>query len=175
MASSKQRARRATGTDAAASTEALRDHLVRLLDWEEAHVGFDKAVDGLPPASRGARAAGLEHSPWQLVEHIRLAQEDILDFCLNASYEHRLKWPDDYWPVDPAPPNAKAWTDSIASYARSRERLQRLARDTKDLTAKVPTGKGRQTYLRAILLAADHAAYHVGQLVAVRRALGVWK
>jgi uncharacterized damage-inducible protein DinB len=157
------------------STDAVRDHLVRFLDWEEAHVGFDKAVDGIPPDKRGARAAGFEHSPWQLLEHIRLGQQDILDFCLQANYEHRMTWPDDYWPKDPAPPSPTAWADSIASYTRSLEDLKRLAREVEDLTAKVPTGKATQTYLRAILLAADHAAYHVGQLVAVRRALGVWK
>ena len=156
------------------SSDAIRNHLVRVLDWEEAHVGFDKAIDGIPPDKRGARAAGFEHSPWQLLEHLRLGQEDILDFCVNANYEHLLKWPDDYWPKDPAPPNGKAWTESIAAYTKSREALKRLARDVDDLTATVPTGKDAQTYMRAILLVADHAAYHVGQLVAVRRALGVW-
>jgi len=157
------------------STTALRDQLARLLDWEDAHVGFDKAVDGIPPDKRGARAAGFEHSVWQLVEHIRLAQDDILDFCVNSAYKHTLKWPDDYWPKDPAPPSEKAWNESIAAFIRSREKLKRLASDIEDLTAKVPTGKGHQTYLRGILLAADHVAYHVGQIVAVRRALGAWK
>ena len=157
------------------STDAVRDHLVRVLDWEEAHVGFEKAVDGIPPDKRGARAQGFEHSPWQLVEHLRIAQEDILDFCVNATYEHTMKWPEDYWPADPAPPNASAWTASIASYTRTREALQRLAREVQDVTATVPTGKGGQTFLRAVLLVADHNAYHVGQIVAVRRALGVWK
>ena len=156
------------------SNGALRDHLVRILDWEDAHVAFDRAVDGIPPDQRGARAAGFEHSPWQLLEHIRIAQEDILDFCVNAAYEHTMTWPDDYWPNAPAPPSGTAWMDGIASYTRSREELKRLACDVEDLTAAVPTGKGGQTYLRAILLAADHAAYHVGQLVAVRRALGIW-
>jgi DinB superfamily len=156
------------------STSALRDHLARVLDWEDAHVGLDKAADGIPPDRRGARAAGFDHSPWQLVEHIRLAQEDILDFCVNRAYKHTMTWPDDYWPKAPAPPNDKAWTDSIASYGRTREELKRLARDVEDLTATVPTGEGDQTYLRAILLTADHTAYHVGQLVAVRRALGIW-
>ena len=153
---------------------ALRDHLARVLDWEEAHVGFDKAVAGIPADKRGARAAGFEHSPWQLLEHIRIAQEDILDFCLNAAYEHTRKWPDDYWPKQPGPPDEKAWTNCLASYARSREELKRLADDVEDLTATVPTGKGSQTYLRAILLTADHTAYHVGQIVAVRRALDIW-
>jgi uncharacterized damage-inducible protein DinB len=156
------------------SQKVLRDQLARLLDWEEAHVGFDTAVAGIPADKRGARAAGFEHSPWQLVEHMRLAQEDLLDFCVNANYEHSLKWPDDYWP-DATPPSEAAWKDSIASFARSREKVKALAREVKDLTVKVPTGKAGQTYLRAILLVADHAAYHVGQLVALRRALGIWK
>jgi hypothetical protein len=152
----------------------LREQLGRLLDWEEAHVGFDKAVDGMPADQRGARAAGFEHSPWQLVEHMRLAQEDILDFCVNPHYTHNLKWPDDYWP-GLQPPSDAAWAESVASFMQSRERVKALARDVEDLSALVPTGRGRQTYLRAILLVADHAAYHVGQLVAVRRALGIWK
>ena len=156
------------------NTTAIRDHLVRLLDWEDAHVGFDKAIAGIPPAKRGARAPGFEHSPWQLLEHLRLAQEDILDFCVNEAYEHTMKWPDDYWPADPAPPSETAWTDSLAAFARSLEAMKRLAREVPDLTATVPTGKGPQTYLRAILLAADHTAYHVGQLIAVRKALGLW-
>ena len=154
--------------------DALREHLARVLDWEDAHVGFDTAVDGIPVDKRGARAPGFEHSPWQLVEHIRLAQEDILDFCINPDYEHTLKWPDDYWPA-PAPPSDSAWQDSITSFTRTREKVKALARDMTDLTATVPTGKGNQTYLRALLLVADHTAYHVGQLVAARRALGIWK
>lgn len=154
--------------------KALRAHLERVLDWEDAHVGFDKAVDGIPNDKRGARAAGFEHSAWQLVEHIRIAQDDILDFCVNAKYAHTMKWPDDYWPAHPAPPSPQAWTESLAGYIRSRGALKRLAQDVKDLTATVPTGSGDQTYLRAILLSADHAAYHVGQLVALRRALGIW-
>ena len=156
------------------SISGVRNHLVRVLDWEEAHVGFDKAVDGIPPDKRGARAPGFEHSPWQLLEHLRIAQDDILDFCVNSAYEHTMKWPDDYWPKDPAPPSEQAWTDSIAAFTRSREDMKRLAREIEDLTAKVPTGKANHTYLRAILLVADHAAYHVGQLIAVRRALGIW-
>ena len=157
------------------STSAIREHLVRVLDWEDAHVGFDKAIDGIPPDKRGARAAGFEHSPWQLLEHIRMAQEDILEFCVNPKYTHTMTWPDDYWPKDPAPPNAQAWNASVAAFVRSRDAMKKLTRETGHLNALVPTGKGQQTYLRAILLVIDHAAYHVGQLVAVRRALGVWK
>ena len=102
----------------------LRDQLVRLLDWEEAHVGFDKAVEGIPPDLRGSRAAGFEHSPWQLLEHLRLAQKDLLDFCVNAGYVHALTWPDDYWPKDPAPPDAAAWTRSIEDFKADRDTLK---------------------------------------------------
>ena len=151
----------------------IRDHLVRLLDWEDAHVGFDKAVDGIPADKRGARAPGFEHSPWQLLEHMRLAQDDILDFCVNPAYTHTLKWPDDYWPA-PEPSSDAAWHESIAAFQRSLEKMKAVARETPDLTAPVPTGNDTQTYLRAVLLVADHTAYHVGQLVAARRALGIW-
>ena len=155
-------------------TDAIRDHLARVLDWEEAHVGFDKAVKGLPAEKRGIVPPGFDHSVWQLLEHLRIAQDDILDFCVNDEYEHRMKWPDDYWPKDPVPPSDKAWSGSISAYEQSRNRFKQLARDTKDLTALVPTGEGHQTYMRGILLAADHASYHVGQIIAVRRALGAW-
>jgi len=154
--------------------DAIRDHLVRVLDWEEAHVGFDKAIDGIPADKRGVKAPGFEYSAWQLLEHMRLAQLDILDFCVNPKYVHAMKWPDDYWPA-PVPASADAWKQSIASYTESREKMKALARDVEDLTARVPTGKGNQTYIRAILLVADHNAYHVGQLVALRKALGIWK
>ncbi len=147
---------------------------MRLLSWEEAHVGFDKAVAGVPAHARGACAPGFEHSPWELLEHIRIGQEDLLDFCLNAKYAHDRTWPDDYWPKTKAPADDAAWNDSIAACTRSRERLQQMVRDTDDLTTPVPTGKPSQTYLRAILIAADHVAYHVGQIVAARRALGIW-
>jgi uncharacterized damage-inducible protein DinB len=155
-------------------SDAVRDHVIRLLEWEDAHVGLTRAVAGLDVARAGVRPPGVEHSCWDLLEHIRIAQEDILDFCLNASYAHALDWPADYWPPTPAPPDAAAWDASLAACLASRARLVQLARDVDDLTAVVPTGSGRQTYLRALLLAADHVAYHVGQIVAVRRALGAW-
>ena len=101
------------------STEVLRDHLVRFLSWDDAHVGFEKAIEGIPVEKRGALAPGFEHSPWQLIEHLRIAQEDIVDFCVKPNYEHTMTWPDDYWPKQPAPPNDQAWTDSIKAYARS--------------------------------------------------------
>ena len=157
------------------STKAFREHLVRALDWEEAHVGFEKTFEGIPADRRGARAAGFEHTPWQLLEHMRIAQKDLLDFCLNAKYVHALKWPDEYWPPEPAPPSAAAWNASVADFKADLEKLKKLVRNRAlDLSATVPTGKDKQTYLRAILLIVDHNAYHLGQLVAVRRALGVW-
>jgi hypothetical protein len=154
--------------------DAFRGHLARLLDWEDAHAGFDKAVAGLAPDKRGARAPGFEHSPWQLLEHLRIAQADILDFCVNPAYVHDRAWPDDYWPKNPEPPDGEAWDASIGAYRADRDAMKRLAQTQPDLLALVPTGSGNQTYLRAIFLVADHAAYHVGQLVAVRRAVGAW-
>ena len=155
-------------------SDAIRDHIVRALAWEEAHVGFDKAVANLPAEKRGVRPPGFDHSVWEQVEHIRIAQEDILDFCVNPRYVHNRKWPDDYWPPQPAPPSEQDWSDSLTAYAQDLDRLRQVARDTADLTAVVPTGTGQQSYLRALLLVVDHAAYHVGQIVAVRRALGAW-
>jgi uncharacterized damage-inducible protein DinB len=152
----------------------LRDLLRHLLNWEDAHVGFDAAVEGIPPDARGLQPAGVPYSPWQLVEHLRIAQHDILDFCRNPHYEE-LKWPDDYWPASPAPESAAAWDESIRQFRADREALQQLAEDPSfDLAARIPHGSG-QTYLRELVLAADHAAYHVGQLVLVRRLLGAWK
>lgn len=155
------------------SDSALRAQLARLLDWEDAHLSFDAAVEGVPPKLRGAAPAGLPYSPWQLIEHLRLTQHDILDFCRNPNYRE-LHWPDDYWPASAAPPKPADWDESIAQFRRDRAALQSLASDSKiDLFAQISHGSG-QTYLRELLLVADHSAYHLGQLVTVRRALGAW-
>jgi hypothetical protein len=153
---------------------AIRDHLARMLEWGEAHATFDAAVAELPPDLRGRVPPGLPYSPWQLVEHLRITQHDILEFCRNAEY-HELEWPDQYWPPSVSPPSADAWDDSLRRYREDRAALQSLARDPAvELTARIPHGTG-QTYLRELLLAADHTAYHVGELIVVRRLLGAWK
>jgi uncharacterized damage-inducible protein DinB len=153
----------------------LRAQLSDFLDWKNAHVGFDDAVKGVPPKLRGTVPKGFAHSVWQIVEHVRIAQRDILDFCKNPRYQHTMKWPDDYWPKTPAPKNAAAWTKSLAQIRLDRSAMQRLSADERvDLFATIPHGTG-QTYLREVLLVADHTAYHVAQIVDVRRALGDWK
>ena len=145
----------------------------KVLAWEDAHATFDAAVNGLPPAQRGMTPPGLPYSPWQLLEHVRLAQADILDFCRNSHYKD-MKWPDDYWPADAAPPDGEAWDHSVRRVREDRRALQAMAADPSiDLGARIPHGSG-QTYLRELLLVAGHNAYHVGQLVLVRRLLGSW-
>ena len=156
------------------SVDSVREHLARALDWEEAHAGFEKSLTGIPPDRRGDRAQGFEHSPWQLLEHLRIALDDLVDFAVNPKYAHTRNWPQDYWPTA-AVPTDKEWQDSVAGYRAGVARLQGIARDASvDLLAPVPTGKPSQTQLRNILLAIDHNAYHLGQIVAVRRALGIW-
>lgn len=153
--------------------DALRVQLAAILDWPDAHATFDAAVEGIPPELRGRQAEGLPYSLWQLVEHLRITQGDILDFCRNADYQE-LRWPDDYWPPAAEPPSADAWDETLRGYRTDREVLKTLATDPGvDLFARIPHGTG-QTYLRELLLVADHTAYHVGQIVFVRRLLGIW-
>ncbi|MGI8785800.1 MAG: DinB family protein [Acidobacteriota bacterium] len=153
--------------------ESLRAHLQKLLDWEDAHVSFDAAVKVIAPAFRGVAPDGLPYSLWQLIEHLRLCQRDILEFCRNPAYVELP--PEDYWPPAAVSPSETAWNESVAGFRRDREELKQLAADADiDLFARIPHGTG-QTYLRELLLVADHNAYHVAQLVAVRRCLGIWK
>jgi uncharacterized damage-inducible protein DinB len=152
---------------------SLRAHLARILDWEDAHASLDRALAGLPARLRGVTPDGWAHSAWQLLEHLRICQHDILDFCRNPKYAEMAM--EDYWPPSSAPPSSKAWNASVAAVRRDRAAMKKLAADRNvDLFARIPHGSG-QTYLREILLVADHGAYHVGQLVALRRALGTWK
>ncbi len=169
-----KRARPQSSTSArSSSSSGIRALLARALDWGETHADFDRAVEGIPADARGRRADGLPHSPWEILEHLRIAQEDILDFSRNPGYSGR-KWPDDYWPPSAAPPSSAAWEASVAAFRRDRLAVKRLAKNARlDLMAKIPHGSG-QTYLREILLVLDHNAYHVAELVTLRRLLGAW-
>lgn len=152
----------------------LREQLARFLDWEEAHVGWRKVFGDFPPELRGRRPEGCPHSAWQLLEHLRIGQRDLLEFCREEAYV-APNWPDDYWPSEAEPPAEDAWGQSLDAFRTDLQALQELALDPElDLLEVVPTGTPGQTYLRALLLAADHTAYHVGQVVLLRRRLGIW-
>ena len=154
--------------------DALRAQLVDLLAWRGAHATFDDAIEGIPPELRGTVPESLPHSAWHLLEHLRIAQRDILDFCRDSNYTAPT-WPDDYWPDDAAPPNDDAWNASVAAFRADRQAMQDLIADpANDLFTPIPHGDG-QTLLREAVLLADHNAYHVGQIVAVRRLLGCWE
>jgi len=153
---------------------SLRQHLIDLLAGGQAHAKFDDVIKNLPPKLRGAKPANFPHSPWMLLEHLRLAQWDILEFSRNKEHVSP-KWPEGYWPKTPNPPTAAAWTKSIQQFHRDLKSMQTLIKNPKtDLFAKIPWGDG-QTILREALLVADHKAYHLGQLLDVRRLLGAWK
>ena len=155
-------------------TQILRDHLLELLKGGHGHATFDKAIEGLPADLRGAKAAGLPHTIWQLVEHLRIAQWDILEFSRNASHVSP-DWPAGYWPETAAPPDDAAWEKSVESFRKDLQAMQDLVADSKtDLYAKLPWGDG-QTVLREAMLTADHNAYHVAQIVSVRQVLGAWE
>jgi len=154
--------------------QSLRKHLVELLAGGGAHAKFEDAIKGLPPNLRGAKPTNFPHSPWMLLDHLRLAQWDILEFSRNAKHVSP-KWPEGYWPKQGAQPTAAAWNKSIQQFRRDLKAVQSLVSNPKtDLFAKIPWGDG-QTILREVLLVADHNAYHLAQLVDVRRMLGAWK
>jgi len=155
-------------------TDSIRQHVVDLLKSNHAHADLEAAVKGLPGNLRGAKPQGAEHTAWQLLEHIRIAQWDILEFSRNPKHVSPA-WPDGYWPKTEAPPSAAAWNKSLQDYRTDLAALEKLITSKKtDLVAKIPHGTG-QTILREALLVADHTAYHVGQLVMLRRLLGAWK
>lgn len=151
----------------------LREHVVELLNGKGAHATFDDAVKAMPEKLFGVKPESLPHSAWMLLEHLRLAQWDILEFSRDPKYK-APKWPDDYWPKSAAPPNQAAWDKSVQQFRKDLKAMQDLVSDPKtDLFAKIPWGDG-QTILREALLVADHDAYHIAQLVDVRRLLGAW-
>jgi hypothetical protein len=152
---------------------SLRDHLIELLRGGSAHLDFDKAVADLPAKLRGAKPPGQPHTAWRLVEHMRIAQWDILEFSRNPKHESP-KWPAGYWPDGDAPPEGKAWDRTLKAFRVDLKAMQELVADpASDLFAPIPGGEG-QTLLREAMLVADHNAYHLGQLVLVRRLLGAW-
>jgi DinB superfamily len=153
---------------------ALRQHLLELLHGGHAHADFDTAVRDLPTALRGKRPKGAEHSPWEILEHMRIAQGDILEFSRDPNHQSP-DWPSGYWPETAAPPDEKSWEKSVRAFRRDLKSMSDLIADPKtDLFARIAHGSG-QTILREVLLVADHNAYHLGELVLVRRLLGAWK
>ena len=154
--------------------EEWRKIVASSLDWEQAHASLEHALRGLAPELRGKRPTGFAHSVWELLEHIRITQHDLLDFVQNPSYEEKLEWPKDYWPPNTAPASEKAWNETIATWRKDRMALERFTVESDvDLTSKIPRGSG-QTYLRTVLVAVDHASYHVAQIVGVRQMIGAW-
>jgi uncharacterized damage-inducible protein DinB len=163
-----KRAKKSPDTDA-----SLRKHLVELLKGGEAHVGLADALADFPADKRVAAAQGLQHTAWQLLEHIRIAQWDILEFSRNPKHVSP-DFPDGYWPKPTAAPDEAAWEQSLRAAQNDLQAMIKLVSDSNaDLYAAFPWGSG-QTLLREALLLADHNAYHVGQLVDLRRALGIW-
>jgi hypothetical protein len=153
--------------------KVLREHVLYLLDGGGAHAKFDEIVADIPPKLLGQKPAALPHSLWMLLEHLRIAQWDILEFSRNPKYVPP-KWPEGYWPKTEAPPNPTAWNASIKKFRQGLKAMQDLVKDPKtDLFATIPWGDG-QTILREALLLADHNAYHLGQMLDVRRLLGAW-
>jgi hypothetical protein len=153
--------------------KSLREHLVKLLKGGDAHADFAKAIADFPAELRGKTPKWAEHSPWQLLEHLRIAEWDLVEFSRDK--EHKSPdWPSGYWPAESAPPDPKAWDRSINEFCEGLEEMCKLVEDEKtDLFAKIPHGDG-QTILREVLVLADHNAYHLGQIVLLRRMLGAW-
>jgi hypothetical protein len=154
--------------------KALREHVVNLLSGRGAHVDWKDSFSGVSPKLRGVRPSELPYSLWELLEHMRIAQWDILEFSRDAKHVSP-EWPAGYWPSTEAPPSAKAWEKSLKLFARDLAAMKKFVANSKtDLFAKIPHGTG-QTILREALLVADHNAYHLGQVLTVRRILGIWK
>jgi hypothetical protein len=152
----------------------LRKHLLEFLSGRGAHADWKASLRGVPAKLRGVRPSGIPHSLWELLEHMRIAQWDILEFSSDAGHVSP-DWPTGYWPVSPEPPNETAWDKSVKAFGRDLEAMKKLVANKKtDLFAKIPHGSG-QTILREALLVADHNSYHLGQIVTVRKLLGDWK
>jgi len=153
---------------------SLRQHLLDLLTGGHAHTDFETAIRNIPPALRGERPQGAAHSLWEVLEHMRIAQWDILEFSRDPSH-NSPDWPGGYWPATPAPPDEKTWDRSVRAFRRDLKAMCDLVADPSiDLHTRIPHGDG-QTILREALLVADHNSYHLGEVMVVRRLLGSWK
>jgi hypothetical protein len=154
--------------------DPVREQIIKLLEGGQAHVTFDDVIKDFPNKLRGAKPDGAPYTAWQLLEHMRIAQWDILEFSRDAKHVSP-NWPQGYWPKTEKPPSDAAWKKSIASIKKDMAGMQKLVENPKtDLYAKIPHGTG-QNILREALLIADHNAYHIGQLLLLRRILGAWK
>lgn len=154
--------------------QSLRKELDRLLTGKGAHADFDAAVADFPAKLRGVKPEGAPHSAWQLLEHIRIAQWDMLEFSRDPKHVSPA-WPDGYWPKSAAPENAAAWEKSVKSFHHDLAAMRKLVMDPQsDLFTPFPHGDG-QSLLREAMQMADHNAYHVGELIFLRRLLGAWK
>jgi hypothetical protein len=153
--------------------QSLRTHLLELLKGGSAHTRPEEVLTNWPPEAQGKKAKGLPYTAWQLLEHLRIAQWDILEFSRDPNHVSP-EFPEGYWPSQPAPPDAAAWENSASRFQADLHQMQQLVANPKtDLHARIPHGQG-QTVLREALLVADHNAYHLGQLVILRRILGIW-
>lgn len=158
----------------APADKALRDQLISLLGGGNAHASFEQAVAGIPEELQGSKPPGAPHSPWQILEHLRIAQWDIFEFSRHAKHVSP-DWPAGYWPSSEAPPNQKFWSQSVAGFRCDLKGMKELVGNpSTNLNARIPWGDG-QTVLREALVLADHNSYHIGQLILVRRLLGAWK
>ncbi len=153
--------------------EVLRENLLALLTGESARMSFEDAVHDFPPDRINENLPGADYSSWHLLEHIRLAQEDILDFIKNPQYQER-KWPDDYWPEKGRLARPAGWRLTIAGFKKDFAELQRLVQDPgTDLFGEIPWGSG-ETFLREIVTVSNHNAFHLGEFAIMRQAMGTW-
>ena len=152
----------------------LRQHLVNLLESNRfAHMNFNEAVEKFPIEMINSKAPNVDYTFWHLIEHIRITQWDILDFCINPNYKY-MNWPEDYWPAKDKKATQKEWNTTIKKFDHDLEDILKLVKNTKiDLFSKIPWGEG-QTILREVLLVADHNAYHIGELGILRQIMKTW-
>ena len=154
--------------------KALREDVLHVLGGGNAHIRFEKAVANLPEDVRGKKPRGLPYTPWEQLEHMRIAQWDILEYIRNPDHVSP-QWPEGYWPSE-ASPGRNAWTKSVKAFQADRQALLDLAANrSTDLLARIPHETDGPTYLHELLLVADHNAYHLGQLIVLRRLLGAWQ